>query len=601
MSKHPPTCAGCPFDAKGGVFVPPDTPHKETKLVVFGEAPGEDEALYRRGFIGASGRLLRRALKLAGLRPGYQRRDDGRWTDDEVAYRNVILCHPPGNRFPGDDIARECLHRHQQKFVEGDKHPWLLAGARSVAALTDSPPTNINQLRGSVLPRVDPSTREWLPNRWAVATLHPAYLLHKAAGTDGSSQEHLLPYLFMDASKAVEHCWPSIPEVTILNSPTQLYAEWNKRSTAARNTNILSLDIEGRPGFPPAIVGVGWQDNQAFVLDGWSDSLKHVLTRMMAQTIPLLHNASYDLPELTDVGVPYPSESLDTINTAALMDPSLKKGLEPQVTSHVAGSLTWKQLVSHKHSIDAQPPEAHACRTFWAKLLHTFGRSAPQTNRQWYGFYNGLDVAWTWALYFAHRKALGPRVAYYDDLLHPLEAPLAAQGRRGMLADPKRMAYHHQACSRLEARAAKVLQAAGEKQLEVKLRRIALEVTIMEDERDAEREAAGKRGKFSRAKEMAKLKGKLRTAENNFIKGFNGNSSKQRIDLLYDWYGLPTIQGQRSSKEDAINELLSRIDRNRIVAVDNATLPKVKRVLECMKAASKWSTWRANFLELGES
>lgn len=596
MSNHPPECAGCPFDARGGVFVRPDKPHAGTKLVVWGEAPGEDEVLYRRGFIGQSGRLLRRALKMAGVRPGKQRRDDGRWTDEDVAYRNVILCHPPGNKFPGIEIAAECLKRHQKEFVHEDNHPWLLTGWQSVAALADYPPTNITHLRGSILPRVNLDTHEWLPNKWAVATLHPAYLLHAAAG--GSSQESFFPYLIMDASKAIEHCQPNIPSVIIVPDAKQLPALWNKRSTAARERGFFSLDIEGRPGYPPAVIGVGWENNEAYVFHGWHPALAPALRQMMRQALPLLHNAAYDLPELNEVGVPFPSRSLDTINTAALQDPSLKKGLEPQVLSHVPGSVSWKGLMAHKYAPDEQPSEVQDYRNFWARLLRAIKRNVPNTWQQWYDFYNGLDVAWTQLLYLAHRVALGPRIAYYDNLLHPLEAPLAAQGRRGMLADPIRMAYHHRACIRLESRAAAVLQAAGQQQLKVGLDTVQLLVDQLEEDRDAERKATGKRGKFSRAKDMTKAKGKLRTAQANVDNGFNGNSPKQRIDLLYDWFNLPTIQGQRSSNEDAINELISRIDRNRIATVSNATLTEVKRVLKCMRAASKWSTWRANYLEM---
>lgn len=71
------------------------------KIMIFGEAPGADEVLKGKPFIGKAGSLLRDCLESVGVQPSM------------VYIANVINCRPPENKFPtgvaGDEIVKTCL------------------------------------------------------------------------------------------------------------------------------------------------------------------------------------------------------------------------------------------------------------------------------------------------------------------------------------------------------------------------------------------------------------------------------------------------------------------------------------------------------------
>ncbi|BEP18251.1 type-4 uracil-DNA glycosylase [Pyrofollis japonicus] len=69
----------------------------DTDVMVVGEAPGRNEDLQGRPFVGAAGQLLNKLLLDAGLRR------------EEVYITNIVKCRPPGNRDPKDDEISACL------------------------------------------------------------------------------------------------------------------------------------------------------------------------------------------------------------------------------------------------------------------------------------------------------------------------------------------------------------------------------------------------------------------------------------------------------------------------------------------------------------
>lgn len=66
----------------------PGEGNKKAKIVLVGEAPGSEETLYGRPFVGRQGRMLRRVLDDAGIN----------LTD--VYITNAVKVRPPGNRRP---------------------------------------------------------------------------------------------------------------------------------------------------------------------------------------------------------------------------------------------------------------------------------------------------------------------------------------------------------------------------------------------------------------------------------------------------------------------------------------------------------------------
>src|SRR5919202_538494 len=66
------------------------------KLMFIGEAPGKNEDLKGKPFVGAAGRILDQALEKAGIERS------------KVFITNVVKCRPPSNRVPEEDERRAC-------------------------------------------------------------------------------------------------------------------------------------------------------------------------------------------------------------------------------------------------------------------------------------------------------------------------------------------------------------------------------------------------------------------------------------------------------------------------------------------------------------
>ena len=81
-----PDCIKCGlFDKCRHPFMPLDG-SMHPKVLVIGEAPGEEEDREGRPFVGRSGQLLRNVLNECGLRDG------------DIAFTNVVRCRPPDNK-----------------------------------------------------------------------------------------------------------------------------------------------------------------------------------------------------------------------------------------------------------------------------------------------------------------------------------------------------------------------------------------------------------------------------------------------------------------------------------------------------------------------
>lgn len=146
------------FTAKNLVFLE-GSPHAE--LLFIGEAPGREEDLEGRPFVGRSGQLLTRILTCIGLERS------------AVAITNLVPWRPPGNRAPSPqeiEICKPFLLR--QITLIAPKKIVLLGGVAATHLLGVS--QGILKTRG-----------KWHKLRCALGeipclpTLHPAYLLRE--------------------------------------------------------------------------------------------------------------------------------------------------------------------------------------------------------------------------------------------------------------------------------------------------------------------------------------------------------------------------------------------------------------------------------------
>ena len=129
------------------------------RVMFVGEAPGYEEDMSGKPFVGRSGQLLDRMLAAIGL-------------DRTSAYiANVVPWRPPGNRTPTPQETAICLPfiRRQIELVNPDVLVCL--GGPSMQTLLGTR-DGITRMRGRWFP-YDTGTREIR----AIATFHPAFLL----------------------------------------------------------------------------------------------------------------------------------------------------------------------------------------------------------------------------------------------------------------------------------------------------------------------------------------------------------------------------------------------------------------------------------------
>jgi DNA polymerase len=131
------------------------------RLMVIGEAPGEDEDRQGKPFVGVSGRFLDRMLASIGY-------------DRATFYiTNVVFWRPPGNRKPTAEEVALCLPFVERHIALVDPAVLLFVGGLSASTLLANP-LGITRLRGRWHDFATPGLARPVP---AMPTFHPAYLL----------------------------------------------------------------------------------------------------------------------------------------------------------------------------------------------------------------------------------------------------------------------------------------------------------------------------------------------------------------------------------------------------------------------------------------
>lgn len=149
-------CVQCPLGFLGRTQVVFGEGNPDAELMFVGEAPGKDEDLQGKPFVGKSGQLLNRALGLVGI------------SRNDVFITNIVKCRPPNNRVPAPLEIATCTKLflfNQIKIIR----PKIICTLGSIAlnALAESP-QQITKVRGTILEK-DGFT--------IIPTFHPAYIL----------------------------------------------------------------------------------------------------------------------------------------------------------------------------------------------------------------------------------------------------------------------------------------------------------------------------------------------------------------------------------------------------------------------------------------
>ena len=139
------------------------------RVLLVGEAPGRDEDIQGKPFVGQSGQLLDRMLAAIGLSRGADDRESA------VFITNVVFWRPPGNRTPTEAETQMCLP-FLLRTIELQKPDVIVCLGATPAQRLTGRTEGILKMRGKwVTATVSGRNIPLLP------TLHPAYLLRQPA------------------------------------------------------------------------------------------------------------------------------------------------------------------------------------------------------------------------------------------------------------------------------------------------------------------------------------------------------------------------------------------------------------------------------------
>ena len=136
---------------------------ERARLMIVGEAPGRDEDLAGKPFVGRAGMLLDKMLAAIGL------------SETDVHITNIVYWRPPGNRTPTPQEAIACRPFLERQVALVEPDVVLALGGAAAKHLFDVA-DGIMRVRG-----------KWRDieigghRTRAMATLHPAYLLRTPA------------------------------------------------------------------------------------------------------------------------------------------------------------------------------------------------------------------------------------------------------------------------------------------------------------------------------------------------------------------------------------------------------------------------------------
>ena len=156
--------------------VVPGDGNPRAKVMFIGEAPGKNEDLQGKPFVGAAGKLLNQMLERIGL------------AREDIYIANILKCRPPRNRDPQPDEIQACTPwlREQIKAI----HPTVLVtmGNFSTKFVLQTN-TGITRLRGKI--QVTGPFR-------VIPTFHPAAAIYDRSKISALEADFVVLKLLLD-------------------------------------------------------------------------------------------------------------------------------------------------------------------------------------------------------------------------------------------------------------------------------------------------------------------------------------------------------------------------------------------------------------------
>lgn len=309
------------------------------RIMLVGEAPGEQEEKHEKPFVGPAGRLLDRALREAGIRR------------DHVYITNVVKCRPPLNRTPTKEEHNACMRYLVEECEQVQPEVILCLGASAAKAITGA--SSLASSRGQKL-----TTRRELGITIPVyATYHPS-----AALRDGGEKSRMFAALVDDLRSVCgtqEEVRPTVKHRRALMLPNDDRAAL--AATRLQGAGLISVDLEWLAGKDEMLwpwnpqakalsVSVSARIGDEILSLGiglpMTDNAREKLSELLTRERVIAHNGTADSLWLRGIGLPY-RISGDTMLLAHALDEDQKLGLESLAVRYVDGMREWKTPLWH--------------------------------------------------------------------------------------------------------------------------------------------------------------------------------------------------------------------------------------------------------------
>ncbi len=146
--------------------VVPGVGNTKAKLVLIGEAPGADEDIQGKPFVGKAGQHLDKILAAAGFKK------------EELYICNILKCRPPNNRDPNSEEMKLCTPFLQRQLAL--IKPKLIGCLGNIAC---------HYIIGPNVPGITRLRGQWFESIFKIPTFamyHPSYLIRSASRDKGS-------------------------------------------------------------------------------------------------------------------------------------------------------------------------------------------------------------------------------------------------------------------------------------------------------------------------------------------------------------------------------------------------------------------------------
>jgi uracil-DNA glycosylase len=160
-------------------------------LVIVGEGPGENEDRTGRPFVGRAGQLLDECLKACGMARRH------------IFITNVVRCRPTE-----EEGGRLKNRPPQSNEIEACVKEWLVPTLEIIQPLVilclGSTPANAIIHKGFKITQERGQFFEGTYSRYAIASLHPAFILRQEGNSYDATRQHLINDIEAARKKVIE-------------------------------------------------------------------------------------------------------------------------------------------------------------------------------------------------------------------------------------------------------------------------------------------------------------------------------------------------------------------------------------------------------------